>query len=105
MANKHRGEASLEIDGKAYTLVFTTNALCDLEELLGKSVGQIMQQMDRVSTIRALLWAGLQASEPGLTVKAAGDLMHVAGNTAVMKAVTEALNRAFPQEKAAPENP
>ena len=44
MANALKGEIGLAIDGNAYTLCFTTNAIAQVEQLLGgASIGDIAQ--------------------------------------------------------------
>lgn len=71
MANKHRGEAVIELD-RSRTLKLTFNAMCEAESLLGRPVisGQI-----GMSEIRALLWAGLKWEDKTLTPERMGNLL------------------------------
>lgn len=109
MANPHRGEKAITIDGKEYTLVFTANTICEIEDALDKSILEIQGQFARLSVVRTLLWAGLQEKHPGITLKAAGDMLGTAGSKVLGPAIFEAMVAAFPktdaEAKAGPENP
>ena len=106
MANLHRGEVELKAGEKVYTLVFTINSVCDLESALNKGVNEIVADMARISTIRAVLWAGLQERHP-MDIKAAGAIMHEAGAATTAEAVNRAMSLAFPPAgaKGGGENP
>lgn len=102
MANKERGEVSVEIDGKAYKLVYSTNALCELEDVLNRNVNSITAEVQdqskvRLKTLRAMFWAGLTEHHPEVDIKTAGDLMTVGGASAIMTKVGEAFRLAFPE--------
>jgi hypothetical protein len=99
MANPHRGEVELKAGDQTYTLVFTINAVCELEGALNKGINEIVADMARVSTIRAVLWAGLQELHP-MDLKAAGAIMHEAGAAATAEAVNRAMSLAFPPKDA-----
>jgi len=76
MANALKGEIELVIAGKPYTLCFATNAIAEVEQLLGgESIGEIAQRIAKVEYQRALLWAALQKHHSGVTLLAAGELM------------------------------
>lgn len=105
MANRHRGEVALLIGDATYTLCFSINSLCSLEELLNKSVNEIMAGIGdgskvRLGTVRALVWAGLSEKHPEITVKDAGRIITEGGTAEVMAKVTEALEAAFPPPEA-----
>lgn len=104
MANPHRGEVALTAGGKVYTLTFDINAVCELEEALGKGVSEIVSDMSRVSTVRAVLWAGLRHHHK-VTLEEAGDIMHTAGAAATAQAINKAMGLAFAQPEDAPVNP
>jgi hypothetical protein len=97
MANPVRGEVALDAAGKIYTLKFSTNALCEAENILDKPMSVIMGQLDRLGVLRVLMWAALQGKQPGTTIEAAGEIMDAAGMKAVVPALTESLNLAFPK--------
>jgi len=106
MANPNRGEVELKAGDQTYMLVFTINSVCDLEGALNKGVNEIVADMARISTIRAVLWAGLKERHP-MDIKAAGAIMHEAGAAATAAAVNRAISLAFPPAatKGGNENP
>lgn len=101
MANPHRGEVALHVGDKTYTLSLSVNAICELEELLGEPVTKIAASLRdpegvRLTTVRALVWAALRDHHEGVTMKDAGSIATEAGVPAVMAAIGECFNRAFP---------
>ena len=62
MANRARGEVSVEAAGRTYTLRPTVNAICDLEEREGVTFAALAERAGRGDTraVRALVWAYLQ---------------------------------------------
>lgn len=64
----------IEIGDQMYTVKFTVNAVCSLEEVTGKLLGEIMQQKGYTG-VRNLLWCGIHESVPGMTPKQAGLLL------------------------------
>lgn len=109
MANPHRGEVTFEVDGKSYTLMLNTNAICELEAEMNKGIDEIAMSMTRLSTLRGMLWAALRAHHPEVTLPEAGAMIDKVRRTSAMKAVNDALAAAFPKPdpdaKAGPENP
>lgn len=103
MANKHRGEVTIMIEGKVYTLCFSIDAMCQLEDVLGKGIVVITQEFAdpikiKVGTARAAFWAALQEHHPEVTLKAAGELIPAAGGlTVILEKVGEAIIQAFPK--------
>ena len=53
----------IDLGGKTRNIRYDFNALCDLEEVTGKSVSELTG----LSSIRALLWAGLKWETKGIT--------------------------------------
>lgn len=96
MANPHRGEVAFKAGGTGYTLKFSSNAICELEERLNKSLNVIVTDLERLSTLRALLWAGLRANMPDVTMAQAGDIIDQAGIAAATEIIGRALSAAFP---------
>lgn len=94
MANKHRGEVEILLD-QTRKLRYTTNALAELEDALGKPVTQLNQEETGIKTIRAMLWAGLLHETPDLTINEAGELMNHTDLTTISEKVTEAITLAF----------
>lgn len=99
-ANGHRGELSLDAAGEALVLRYTVNSLCALEEKTGKTIGDLTANLASLSALRAVLWAGLLHSQPGKTLEEAGALIDKIGPTEAIKAISEALTRAFPPAEA-----
>jgi hypothetical protein len=109
MANPSRGSVAFQVGERAYTMSFSVNALCELEDHLGMPVAQIASGMEkaenvRMSTVRALIWAGLRDHHPDTQLKDAGALATEAGIPACMEAIGKAFALAFPEVKA-DENP
>lgn len=101
MANAARGHTGLTIDGVDYTLAFTANAMCELEEKTGQSVPLFLAGLEDPKNppgfkeIRLLLWAGL-LDQHGLDLKAAGDLIDAIGLDAMGEKMAEAMARSLP---------
>lgn len=64
----------LSIGDVTFELEYTVNSVCDLEELMGKGVAEILS-VGGFSSVRALLWCGLIEKMPGLTISKAGNLL------------------------------
>jgi hypothetical protein len=97
-ANPLKGEVSFElVSGEAYTLQFTIDAVCTLEDLLDKSSMEIATALarGRIGTLRAAMWAGLQAHHK-ISVREAGELIpQIKGEAKALQLVTRAMNLAF----------
>ena len=87
----------LEIGDTMFELEYTINAVCDLEELTGKNLGEALA-MGGFASIRALLWCGLSEHMKGLTLAKAGTLLqeYIKANSIenLVKAMTEAIEQA-----------
>lgn len=94
MANRERGEVELRAGDKTYVLRYTTNALVQLEDMLGKPVTKMGGDIS-MKEARAMVWAGLLHAHPDLTPEQAGDIMDAAGLSEAARAVGEALRLAF----------
>jgi len=106
MANPHRGEVGFQYGGRDYKLRFSTNALCELEDLLGVGVNAISQQLGgvdtlRMKTVRAVFWAGLLDNHPQITILQAGEMLGELGLTTGLKLVGDAFALAFPDPEEA----
>lgn len=64
---------SLCLAGNHYSLRFTVNALCNLEEKTGMSLAHL--QETSFSCIRGLLWCALLHENPALSLSDAGNLL------------------------------
>lgn len=101
MANAVKGEAVIKVGGQDYTLVFTANALCEVEYILDKSTEQILLALTRsppIHVIRALLWGGLRKYHPDADLIACGDLIEeMGGSAAALQMVGKALSAGLPE--------
>lgn len=94
-----KGEVGFTAGDMAYTLAFTINALCVLEDRLGVGVAEIGAQMGqsmRISTLRTVFWAGLIAHHD-LTEEQAGDIITLVGTAETAQLIAKAFSSAFPE--------
>ena len=61
------------INNKEFTMRYTVNSLCALEDRAGMSIDRLMDL--QFSATRLLLWAGLTHCQPELTVTDVGNLI------------------------------
>ncbi|WP_396190307.1 GTA-gp10 family protein [Flavobacterium sp.] len=104
MANPARGEVALAVADTEYTLKFSTNAICELEDRLDKGLNLIVANMERLTTVRALLWAGLRAKHPDVTITQAGEIIDRIGMAQATEVIGKALTAAFPPNEADAKN-
>lgn len=110
MANPHRGQVAFIVDGTAYTMRLSSNALCDLEGILQRSALAAFTSLavePEVRTVRAIVWAALSESRPGITLAEAGTIIDAVGFVPMMEKLTELVALTYPKAEgaAAPENP
>ena len=74
MANKRRGYVEIELDKKR-KLRYDFNAMCELEDALGRSLQEMNDKNVRMKDMRAMLWAGLIHEDPDLDIVEAGNLI------------------------------
>jgi hypothetical protein len=107
MANPHRGEVEFTVGKKVYTLVYSINAMCELEGALNASVVAIANSMSDparmgVKTMRTVFWAGLRDHHEALTEADAGRLMDQVGLIDAAQHIVKAFTMAFPSDASAP---
>lgn len=106
MANSKRGQVDLKAGEAVYRLSFSINALCELEDETGKSVNELVAEMNvpnpRLSMIRMLLWGALRDHHEAVTLRQAGEIAGDAGMQATGEAVGKAFELAFPVAKEEP---
>lgn len=103
MANPHRGAVTLQAGEEAYTLSFSINAICELEEALDMPVAQIAERLRdeaniRMSTVRLVIWASL-LDHHKVGLSDAGEIATAAGIGPCMEAVGRAFSLAFPEAR------
>ncbi|NWJ24771.1 hypothetical protein [Rhizobium sp. RM] len=104
MANPNLGQVHLQAGDEEYRISFGINALCELEDVFGKSVQKIVEEDlngDDITmkAVRNVVWAGLLDQHPEITVKEAGNVVSKAGMQNCMDAISKAFALAFPEAK------
>src|SRR5262245_39490599 len=100
MTNAVRGEVTFPCGGVEHRLIFSTNALCALEEETGKSLTQIGGEVTDLSKVsigllRTLFWAGLRDHHGDVTLEGAGRIMDELTTPAATALVVKAFALAF----------
>lgn len=94
------GEGEAE---KTFTLRFTTNSLCELEEAVGSDFSAVIERFgdekrQSIKFLRNVFWAGLRENHPDVTTKRAGQIIDEIGMTRAGELIGQAFTRAFPPE-------
>ena len=101
MSNPHRGEASFEVEGKAYRVRFSWNAAAEYEDAAGRHLSDALFDIAReklsARSLRAMLWAGLQEHHQEVTLKEAGRLIDKMGRKEAQRVMGVALRYFFPE--------
>lgn len=108
MANPVKGEVDFELDGRTFTLSYSIDSLCVLEDLLDLSVTEIGRQMataPRLGFLRAVLWAGLRDHHPGLEVVQVGEMITQIGFEKLGQLIAVAYFKSFPTAEKKPAHP
>ena len=88
-------------DGVERKLVFTLNALAELEEKFG-SVEKAFDKLEKENSmvaLRAILWAGFLYDDPNITEREVGNLIDLAFMETLTNAVSTALETGMPEQK------
>lgn len=100
MTNAVRGLVTAELGGKTWSLEYTIDALCQLEDLLDLSALDILASVARGNTrlglTRALIWAALRVHHPEVTVAQAGEMIRHADGKAFVAKVSDAFLQCWP---------
>ncbi len=92
---------AIELD-KVRNLRFSTNAICQLEDLLGKPVSEL-QNGAGFKELRAMLYCGLKWEDTSLTLDQAGIIMDEAmenqGISYLSEKLASAIQLALPDKK------
>jgi len=104
MGNAFRGEASFEVEGRAYRVRHSWNSAAEYEEAAGKPLSDALLDIAReklsARSLRAMLWAGLQEHHPEVTLKDAGRLIDRMGRSEAQRVMAVALRYYFPELEA-----
>jgi hypothetical protein len=101
MGNKLRGFIDFEVRDTSYRIAFTTNALCEWEEMTGQSIKDLTTSMSNptIKMMRSLLWAGLRDFHPEVSLKDVGDIIDEVGVPVASSIISKAFSVAFPENK------
>ena len=107
MANANRGQVALDFEGGNFTLEYSINATCDLEDHYNLPIGKVAEKLQnpdgvRMSDLRVVGWAALREPHPDTDVIEAGRIANAAGAQLAMTIVAEAFRAAFPAPKGKP---
>lgn len=102
MANKDRGEVTLQAGGVTHKIRFTVNSLCNLEDELQMPITEIGAKLGsakqvRLGLLRTILKHGM-IEQP--TTEQAGEIIGAAGLPAVLTAISAGIAQAFPEPEA-----
>lgn len=100
MGNSSRGSVALQVGDTAYTVSFSINALCELEDAFGvtvQEVGALFGENASMKDVRKLARCALSDHHPDVSDKEAGKVVSDAGLPAFMDAVQKAFKLAFPE--------
>ncbi|SDP92508.1 Phage tail tube protein, GTA-gp10 [Phyllobacterium sp. YR620] len=107
MANPHRGQVAFKAGDSEYTLSFSINATCELEDHFDLPIGKVAEKLQknpaevRMSDLRAFIWAALRDNHPEVDMIEAGRIATEAGVKPVITAITQCFIAAFPPAEAA----
>jgi len=110
MANPNRGEVDLIAGDQTYTMRMSINAIVNLENHFDLGINEIAELLSapkgmRIGNLRTIVFHTLKEHHPDLTEEGTGDVIGKAGFDATAAAIQQAMVRAFPSAKAAPERP
>lgn len=106
MANHVKGERSLTVNDKTYTVHFDFNALSELEDAMGMDTSEVMEELNKMKDekrisirfLRTLTWAGLLRHHD-FTLQETGEWMSEASLIDVLNAVGEAFTTSLMTEE------
>lgn len=101
MANPHRGEVSLHLDGRDYTLRPSFHALAELESKTGLGIVALARKFQAgefgIGEMAAVIWSGLSGADaqPMLSYDEVGEQIAKAGLAHFVPAAAEYLGYAL----------
>lgn len=106
MANPHKGEFAFEAGGEKFTLCFSADAVCNLEDALELTINQIGEAMQnaatlRLSTVRTMFGFALKDRHPDLDDARVKDIFKMLTAVEAIVLVSKAFAQSFGQEEAA----
>lgn len=107
MANQHKGEISVELEGQNYTLALTLNAMVEVEALFSLSFDEVMTKAATGSAthLRAIIWAMLRRHHSSITIDQAGELVTGSNLGRLTRMIGQAVKASGPDPADVPKNP
>lgn len=109
MANRERGAVEIEAFDRTFTLRFSFNAMCEIEDHFDKSFDEVMTSLNtkhpRLTTLRGVLWGAMCENEPRPSLQNIGELVDELGAEAIGAAIGKAMEAAFPKSEDGAGNP
>lgn len=95
MANKHKGESAIEIDGQPYTLVFDLDAMEAMEEHFDRDWADLQPRLVKgsIRIARVMLWAMFRRHHPDVTLERSKRLIDAAGGIRAMGSIIDTAMR------------
>lgn len=107
MANKFKGERDFTVgegeEQRTYHMVLDANAFCEIEEVLGLNLPELVDALQRRPSLRlfrAILYGALHEHHPELTLADCGNLLSEMGLERVTQEVSELTQNVMPTAKA-----
>lgn len=99
--------AKLEIDGKAYKLAYSFNAIALAETAAGCNLLGGLENLGALTALqfRGLLYAALSVAQPKMTIEEAGNLIRLDTKGAIANALAEAYQFSMPEDPPQAEAP
>lgn len=93
MSNPDR-EQQIEVGDRKLTLIFGNRALRLAEKQGAKAFGKF--DFESISDVSTLIWAGLQAKHPEISLDDVDDIIDEVGYAGLTEMAAQAIERAFP---------
>jgi hypothetical protein len=109
LGNKYCAEATLQAGAKSYALRYDWNSAVEYETAAGRPIFHALVDLERgemsATSMRAMLWAGLRARHPKVTIERCGRLIARAGRLEVFRVMGVALRFYYPELLGDPPDP
>lgn len=99
MANLEKGIVEFSVGSGSYQLRLSTNAMCELETVVGRSTVEIVAEMFsdcKIGTVRAFMWAMLNDMGHEIDLRGAASIIDELGLSKAIELVSETAQAAFP---------
>jgi hypothetical protein len=96
--------AKLEVDGNAYKLAYSFNAIAEAETSAGCNLLGGLENLGSLTALqfRGLLFAALSVAQPKMTIEEVGRLIRLDTKSAIANALAEAYQLSMPEKEQDP---